>query len=88
MDRTTRAKIESLLYELRSWKPGECRSTAEALAQRFHLDPMVVRRIAQDEGIALSLHAPSGLRGGEDDDADADPNQATAVMSTDDLDLG
>lgn len=78
MDRATRAKIDSLLYELRSWTKGECRSNADALAQRFHLDPMLVRRIAQAEGIAL----------GEDDpDADVDPNQATAVMSTEDIDL-
>jgi hypothetical protein len=79
MDRATRAKIDSLLYELRSWKQGESRSTAEALAHRFHLDPMVVRRIAQAEGIAL---------GTDENEADVDPNQATAVMSTDDLDLG
>jgi hypothetical protein len=79
MDRATRAKIDSLLYELRSWKQGECRSTAEALAQRFHLDPMLVRRIAQAEGIGLTA---------DDHDADVDPNQATAIMSTDDLDLG
>jgi hypothetical protein len=78
MDRATRAKIESLLYELRSWRPGECRHTADALAVRFHLDPMLVRRLAQAEGIGLE---------GEPDDPDADPNQATAIMSTDDLDL-
>jgi hypothetical protein len=78
MDRATRAKIDSLLYELRSWKQGEFRGTAEGLAQRFHLDPLVVRRIAEAEGIALC---------DDSDDADVDPNQATAVMSTDDLDL-
>jgi hypothetical protein len=79
MDRATRAKIDSLLYELRSWKPGECRSSADALAARFRLDPMMVQRIAEAEGVPLPH---------DDDDAEVDPNQATAVMSTKDLDLG
>ena len=78
MDRVTRAKIDSLLYELRGWKADERRSSAEALAQRFRLDPMLVCRIAQAEGIALE---------GDDDDDDVDPNQVTAIMSQDELDL-
>jgi hypothetical protein len=78
MDRATRARIDSLLYELRSWKPGECRANADALAQRFHLDPMLVKRIAQDEGIPLE---------GEDEDDDVDPNQATQVMNSEDIEL-
>ena len=51
MDRATKAKIDSLLYELRGHDAGEPMPSAEALAKRFHLDPMLVRRIAQSEGI-------------------------------------
>lgn len=53
MDRVTRAKIESLLYALRSWEDDAPRPQVQGLADRYALDPMVVARIAQSEGIEL-----------------------------------
>ena len=58
MDRVTRAKVDSLLYELRSWEPGEQRHSIEELAKRFRLDPFVVRRIAETEGLDIELGVP------------------------------
>lgn len=51
VERADKAKIDSLLYELRSWSPNEAppMSLAE-LAQKFQLDPLVVKRVAQSEG--------------------------------------
>lgn len=51
MDSQTKAKIDSLLYELRTWDDAEdppC--SLQDLARRFQLDPLVVQRIAQSEG--------------------------------------
>jgi hypothetical protein len=50
--------VDSLLYELRSWEPGEARCSIEELAKRFHLDPFVVRRIAETEGHDLEPGVP------------------------------
>jgi hypothetical protein len=50
--------VDSLLYELRSWAPGELRFSIEELAKRFHLDPFVVRRIAETEGLDLDPGVP------------------------------
>lgn len=75
MDRATKAKIESLLYEVRRftdrapWDP-------EALARRFQLDPVVVRGLLETDGVAMVEVADQG---------DADPNSATQVMSLDEL---
>lgn len=51
MDRVTRAKVESLLHEIRSWKQGGTRLTLDELADRFQLDPLMIRRIAESEGV-------------------------------------
>ncbi len=60
MDRVSKAKVDSLLAELRSWPAGELRSDVESLARRFRLDPMIIRRIAQTEGVVLEPEtAPS-----------------------------
>ncbi len=85
LDRVTRAKIDSLLYEVRSgttagngakppgpWDP-------EALARRYQLDPMIVRALLETERVPL-VDVPS-----EDE---ADPNGSTQVMSIDELGVG
>lgn len=68
MDRVDKAKLESLIAEIRSWPPGEVRSDAENLARRYRLDPMIVKRVAESEGIAFE---PSPV-----------PSQGAATSST------
>lgn len=70
MDRVTRAQIDSLLYEVRGF-PGRAPWDVEALARRYNLDPMIVRGLLETEAVAIV----------GDDEAPADPNQATLVMS-------
>lgn len=72
MDRVTQAKIESLLYALRSWEDDAPRPHVQGLADRFKLDPMVVSRIAQAEGIEVGrgVDAPR-----------IDPDRVTAPLS-------
>ncbi|MBK6917803.1 MAG: hypothetical protein IPH07_10420 [Deltaproteobacteria bacterium] len=74
MDRTTRAKIDSMLYEVRSF-PERAPWDVDALARRYQTDPMVIRALLETEGVALV----------EDADDDVDPNQTTQVMSQDEL---
>lgn len=76
VDRATRAKVDSLLYELRSWSPGEQRYSIEELARRFHLDPFVVRRIAETEGHDLESGVP-------DTTTHADDSKPTIVVYED-----
>lgn len=76
LDRVTRAKINSLLHEIRSWPEKRPPCDATALGRRFQLDPLIVLRVAQAEGIDLDLPGHTD---------DVDPNQATAVMATDEL---
>jgi hypothetical protein len=59
MDRVEKAKLESLIAELRSWPPGERRSDAENLARRYRLDPMIVARVAEAEGIKFDVSTPA-----------------------------
>ena len=81
MDRVTRAKIESLLYEVRSagtatnGRPPPAWD-ADAVARRYQLDPMIVRALLESEGVPLL--APEAIE-------DSDPNGSTQVMSIDDL---
>jgi hypothetical protein len=71
MDRATRAKIDSLTYEIGTWGDGEARLTAEELAKRFQLDPLVVQRIMDSHGFGSSPREPEGT---------ADPNRTTQVL--------
>ncbi len=75
MDRVTRAKIESLIHEIRSWSPETDGGGLETLARRFQLDPMIVARVAEAEGVTFS----------DEPEVEADPNQSTQVMSLDDV---
>ncbi len=77
MDRVTRAKLESLIHELRSRSVSELGSLHD-VARRFQLDPLMVRRVAEGEGVTLD---------GADASAEpaSDPNQSTQVMSLDEL---
>lgn len=78
MDRAARAKIDSLLYEVRGF-PERAPWEVEALARRYQLDPVIVRGLLETEGAAIL---------GDDDDDGADPNGTTQVMNQDDLGLG
>lgn len=54
MDPSTKAKIDALLRELRSWFPNEPpRASVYDLAGRFDLDPLIVKRIGESEGWKL-----------------------------------
>jgi hypothetical protein len=44
-------KINDLIAELRTWEPGELRSTLHELAKQFNLDIFVVDRICRAEGV-------------------------------------
>ena len=84
MDRMTRAKIESMLYEVRGGETGRPEPgpwDAEALARRYQLDPMIVRVLLEAEGAGLGHPAVS------EGSSDADPNGATQVMSKGELGL-
>jgi hypothetical protein len=59
VDRQTQAQINSLLRELREWTPGQPRLDVQALARRFRLDPMMVTRLAQAEGIPVDDAEPA-----------------------------
>lgn len=74
MDRVTRAKLDSLVHALRTCGREQLGSV-EALARRLQLDPMIVRRVAEQQGITLGETV--------EPTADADPNQSTQVMSVD-----
>lgn len=78
MDRAARAKIDSLLYEVRGF-PGRAPWDVDGLARRYQLDPVIVRALLETEGVAVV---------GAEADADADPNGTTQVMSQDELGLG
>ena len=55
VERQDKAKIDSLLHELRAWDPDEDPPTGlHELARRFQLDPLVVKRLAQSEGWNLN----------------------------------
>ncbi len=71
MDRVTRAQIDSMLYEVRSF-PGRAPWGVDALARRYNLDPMIVRGLLETEGVEIS---------GSDLEA-VDPNETTMVIST------
>jgi len=53
MDASTKAKINMLLRELRTWDVDESRAGYEELAAVFALDPFIVKRIMQSEGVPV-----------------------------------
>ncbi|HET6584009.1 MAG TPA: hypothetical protein VFG69_11185 [Nannocystaceae bacterium] len=71
----TRARIDSLLYEVRRFRGTDRTWCVEELGRRYCLDPMMVRALLESEGIATDA----------DPEAEPDPNQTTQVMSTDEL---
>ena len=74
MDRVTKAKIESLQYALRAIKPGEEPPDVNQLAQKYQLDPLIVQRVAEGEGVELQ-GSP-----GEDDAEASDPRSPTGIL--------
>lgn len=76
MDRVTRARIDSLLYEVRRF-PDRAPWGVEELARRYSLDPMIVRGLLESEGVPTDA-----------DTIDAqDPNQQTLVMNVDEIEV-
>ncbi len=85
MDRVTRAKLDSLVHELSIREPlGTLASQEdiEEIARRFQLDPMIVRRVAEQQGLRVG---PGSVEDERVPTAEADPNQATQVMSLEEL---
>jgi len=78
----TKAKIDRLLRELRSWDVGDKRYTVCELVEMFDLPPLVIQRISASEGFNLSI---GEVGGGDDDDDDVDPNAITQPLGPKDL---
>lgn len=55
VDSETKAKIDGLLRELRSWELDEPRYTVWELVEIFNLPPVVIQRIAFSEGFDLAI---------------------------------
>ena len=70
-------KIESLQYALRALAPGAEPPNVNDLAVKYQLDPLIVQRVAESEGVELA-GTP-----GEDDAEASDPRSPTGI-----LDLG
>ena len=82
MDRVTKAKIESLQYGLRALGPGTEPPDVNDLALKYQLDPLIVQRVAEAEGVEL--------RGtpGEDDAEASDPRSPTGILDLDEAPWG
>lgn len=69
LDASKRIRVAQLLVEFRGWHPGVPEATLEALAEKFELPELVVRRLADSEGFELTSD-PSPRR-------KIDPNSTT-----------
>ena len=78
MDRVTRARIDSLLFEVRRF-PERAPWRVHELGRRYCLDPMIVRGLLESEGVVIAAD-----RASEPED-EPNPNQETQVMHTDEL---
>jgi len=78
MDRVTRARIDSLLFEVRRF-PERAPWRVHELGRRYCLDPMIVRGLLESEGVAIAAD-----RASEPED-EPNPNQETQVMHVDEL---
>lgn len=81
MDRATRARVESLLHEVRSWPPGQIQSSVDDLARRFQLDPLMVHRLLETEGVLVEETLE--LEG--DEDVPEGGRRVTAVLSEEEI---
>jgi hypothetical protein len=61
--------VDSLLYEVRAWGPGRAvsRDTVDELARRFRLDPLVVHRLLESEGLTRDDAESAGPEPGATD---------------------
>ena len=64
-------RINALLYELREWDPAGAPLDTSDLARRHRLDPMIVRRLAESEGV--ELHDDDGIPAEVDEEAETGP---------------
>jgi hypothetical protein len=76
MDRATKARIDSLIFAMRGLDPGAL-VPVEELARKYGLDPLVVRRLAQSEGLPVGPEEP--------DRPPADPRRSTSVLDLEGL---
>lgn len=75
MDRATKARIDSLVFALRARDRDEL-VPVEELARRYQLDPLLVHRLAQEEGLPVAELAPPDS---------ADPRSPTGVIDVEEL---
>ena len=80
MDRVTRARIDSLLSEVRRF-PERAPWRVQELGRRYCLDPMIVRGLLESEKVAMVTDRAS------EDESDPNPNQETQVMHIEELEL-
>ena len=76
MDRATKARIDSLVFQLRQ-RSRDVPVPVDDLARRYQLDPLMVRRLAQAEGLPVPE-----LDGARDE---ADDRSPTGVFDLDEL---
>lgn len=81
MDRATRARIDSLLHEARSWPGGQVPVSIDELARRYQLDPLMVHRLLETEGIEVD----ETLELDPEEDTPQRGHNVTAVISDADL---
>lgn len=85
MDRVTRAKLDSLVHLLKT-SDGQGLGSVDDVARRLQLDPMIVLRVAEEQGVALEGRAFVPRADSADAaEAGVDPNQMTQVMSFDEV---
>jgi hypothetical protein len=77
VEQGVRARIDSLVWLIRRWPKGAARAPLDDWARHFQLDPLLVRRLVQSQGLAL---------GEEPEGDEVDPNQTTNVMRRAELD--
>ncbi len=71
--------MDSLLYEIRSWEPGIETPLVEDLARRFRLDPLIVFRILEAEGLEVDQTLEL------DEPTDASPRRVTCAIDVEEL---
>jgi hypothetical protein len=82
VDRVTRARIDSLLFEVRRF-PERAPWRVHELGRRYCLDPMIVRGLLESEGVVIVADRPDVAE--SESDSDENPNQQTQVMHADEL---
>lgn len=64
-------RIDALLHELRTWDVADSPLSVADLARRHHLDPMIVRRLAESEDV--NVVTENGVPDEIDEEAETGP---------------